>query len=229
MQSSSAPQERQEFIRPAESVEQLLDGEPFVLINGKQLLFRSKDGFGVAAISPGADYTEEDYLRLPEGAPFQLVDGKLVYMPSPKDLHQLAVLNISLALAGFVKHHKLGIVRTAPLDVHLDRQNIYQPDILYISNERRDILRDWVFGAPDLVVEIMSAGTAALDRTKKKKQYGKYGVREYWLVSTDRRTVEVFENQDGKMRTTAFFSAGATLTTSLLPGFELAIQHIFEE
>ncbi len=229
MQSAHAPHSKEDFIQPAESVEQLLDGQQFAVINGRHLLFRSKGGFEVAAIVPGEDYTVDDYMKLPEGAPFQLVAGKLLYMPSPKDLHQLAVLNISVSLAGFVKKHKLGVVRTAPFDVHLDRRNIYQPDVLFISNERRAILRDWVFGAPDLVVEILSPGTASLDRNRKKKQYGKYGVREYWLVSTERKTVEIFVSQDGKLISKSVLPENGRLTSPLFPGFELTVREILEE
>ncbi len=139
------------------------------------------------------------------------------------------VLNISMTLANYVKANKLGVVRTAPLDVHLDRRNIFQPDVLFISNDRREILRDWVYGAPDLVVEILSPGTASFDRSKKKRQYGKYGVREYWIVSTERRTIEVFVNQGNKMISQNVLSGRDKLSSPLLPGFELAVRQVFEE
>ena len=70
--------------------------------------------------------------------------------------------------------------------------DVVQPDLLYISNERAHIITDEnVQGAPDLVVKILSSSTAERDQTFKRSLYAKHGVKEYWLVDTDAKTVTV--------------------------------------
>jgi len=70
----------------------------------------------------------------------------------------------------------------APLDVHLADHSIVQPDILYLSAARRHLAREWVEGAPDLLVEILSRGSVRRDRGEKLDLYARSGVREYWIV-----------------------------------------------
>ena len=82
----------------------------------------------------------------------------------------------------------------APLDVVLsDDDVVLQPDIVFVSNERRSIIRKGlnVQGAPDLVVEVLSPSTAQRDRTIKRERYARFGVREYWIADIVGGTVEV--------------------------------------
>src|SRR6185312_9670042 len=82
----------------------------------------------------------------------------------------------------------------APFDVYLSDYNVLQPDILYISERRKAIVRpDGVYGAPDLVVEVLSPSNARLTRTKKCATYARFGVKEFWLVDPKVPGIEVFE------------------------------------
>ena len=87
----------------------------------------------------------------------------------------------------------MGRVAIAPLDVILDEKAalIVQPDVLFISSERQSIIRNQVWGAPDLVVEVLSVGNEAYDRGEKLVRYGRYGVRECWLVDLPSETITI--------------------------------------
>ena len=121
----------------------------------------------------------------------------------------------------------MGLVFTAPLDVHFDNKNVFQPDLLFVSNERSHIVKDFVYGAPDLVVEIMSQGSKKLDTKDKIVVYGKYHVREYWLIDPDKKTVQVFENQGDKMVEVSKLAEGQQLESQVLQGFQLEIKDLF--
>ena len=87
----------------------------------------------------------------------------------------------------------------------------YQPDLLFVSNERAHILFNGanVRGAPDLVIEILSPSTTGRDRSLKRALYARYGVSEYWLVNPDARTVTVLRLDDGAFAEVAHYGAGA--------------------
>jgi Uma2 family endonuclease len=138
-------------------------------------------------------YNYEDYLHLPDdGKIYQIVGGKLYRMPAPVPYHQKVSRNIEFILYSFVKENDLGEVFDAPCDVVLSEENVVQPDILFITKEREYIIGDKnIRGAPDLIVEILSPRSDYLDRKVKVELYEEYGVKEYWLVDTDRKEVEV--------------------------------------
>jgi Uma2 family endonuclease len=120
--------------------------------------------------------------------------GRLREPPSPFFSHQSLVLR--LPESGATRRTAwLGRVAIAPLDVVLDNERalILQPDVLFISTPRLSIIRDQVWGPPDLVAEIVSHGTEKYDRGKKLKWYRQYGVRECWIVNGYTETVTVVD------------------------------------
>lgn len=138
-------------------------------------------------------YTYEDYLKTPDDKRYELIEGDLLMTPSPTTRHQRIVLRLGAALFIFVTDNKLGEVFVAPYDVHLDGENVVQPDILFISKERLNIMGEKnVQGAPDLVVEILSESTAYRDTIHKKNLYARFGVKECWLVAPEDNIVEVY-------------------------------------
>ena len=114
----------------------------------------------------------------------ELTYGVLREPPAPFFSHQAIVLKVARILCDHVGPRGLGEVALAPVDVVLDleRALVVQPDVMFISNERRSIIRNQVWGAPDLVVEVLSLRTAARDRHEKLEWYRQYGVRECWLI-----------------------------------------------
>jgi len=125
-------------------------------------------------------YTAEDYMMLEEGAPFQLVENNLVMSPSPSLIHQLILGEFYDAIKAFVKQQKNpGLVILPPMDIYFDEDNVYQPDLIYISQDRiTQIVKDRIEGAPDMVIEILSPSNAYYDLRQKKDIYQKYGVKE---------------------------------------------------
>jgi Uma2 family endonuclease len=206
--------------------EQLLGGRPFLDVGG-QLLYRRDGTYVLTQISPAADYTVEDYLRLPEGAPFQLIHAKLVYMPAPTVQHQRIAGRLYAALFAFAESAQCGEVLMSPVDVQLDAQHVLQPDLLFVSSGRLGIIGDRVTGAPDLVAEVLSPATAAYDKIGKRLAYGRAGVQEYWLLSPEERLVEVFVQRGGELVWQAALSLGDTLRTPLLPGWSLGLERLF--
>ena len=112
---------------------------------------------------PKIKFTVDDYMTTPDDKRFQLLDGELILAPSPTSKHQAISLALSSALHQFVRQNGLGIVRYAPLDVFLSEYDVVQPDLLFVSNDRSDIVTEAnIQGAPDLVVEILSPGVSPL-------------------------------------------------------------------
>ena len=131
-------------------------------------------------------------------------------------------------LEDFVVLHRAGEVFLAPCDVILSNQDVAQPDILFVSNSRSGIVTEAnIQGAPDLVVEILSPGTATYDRGYKQALYSRHGVREYWLVDPDADTVEVLAEgaEDLGLQTT--HRRGESLTSPLLAGLAIDLEQVF--
>lgn len=114
----------------------------------------------------------------------ELLLGRVSEPPSPFYGHQALVLRVARIWSDHVEPRNLGRVAVAPLDVVLDRERalILQPDVLFVSTPRLSIIRDQVWGAPDLVAEVLSHGTEHRDRGQKLAWYREYGVRECWLI-----------------------------------------------
>lgn len=173
-------------------------------------------------------YTYEDYYRLPEGSPYQLIGGELVMTPSPTPYHQMVSMKLELKMAGFVLEKGLGIVLDAPIDVYLEETETYQPDIIFISNERLFIIEEKrIKGAPDLVVEILSPNTGYYDLRSKYKVYEKSGVREYWLVDPQSKSVQVFCLREGKFTLAQEVEQHGTVQSRVIPGFAIQVESIF--
>lgn len=82
----------------------------------------------------------------------------------------------------YAEANRLGEIFYAPMDVYFDEQNIYQPDIFFIATDRLSIVENNVYGAPDLIVEILSPGSEKIDKVEKKEVYERCSVKEYWTV-----------------------------------------------
>ncbi len=163
---------------------------------------------------------------------YELINGEIVKKQSPTYDHQGISREIEYALVGHTKKTKSGVVYHAPLDVVLDDGNAYHPDIFFVKKERLFIFNERekiVIGAPDLVIEILSKSTAKWDRGAKRDNYEKYGVREYWLVDPQKKSIEIYVYVNERYKLTDYFEGSGVLKSTVLEGFEMEIEDIFRE
>jgi Uma2 family endonuclease len=157
----------------------------------------------------------------------EIINGKEIMSPSPISKHQIIVLELCGVFIEHTRKNNLGKVLISPLDVIFEAGiNRVQPDLIYISNENKGIIKDWIRGVPDLLVEVVSKGSFYMDTVDKKEMYQKYGVKEYWIVFPEYDTIEVFslENDNYKL-----FSRGTDaeiVKSKLLTGFEVKVSDV---
>ena len=175
--------------------------------------------------------TYEDYCQIPEdGNRYEVIDGLLFMAPAPFVRHQRVSLQISFRLVEYVKLSGSGEVFYAPCDVVLSENNIVQPDVLYISENRTSIITDKnVQGPPDLLIEILSQSNRQHDEIVKRELYERFGVLEYWIVDPDAETVKVYRLQDGSYGEPSILSRknNDELESPLLPGFCCTLDELF--
>ena len=133
----------------------------------------------------------EMFKQLPEGTRVQLIENNLIMSPAPLFVHQEVLMEIIFHLQSFIRQNELGKIVVAPIDVYLDKKDAFQPDIIFISKERLNIIRkNGIYGAPDMIIEILSPSTAKYDLKEKKDVYERYGVKEYWTVEPESKQTE---------------------------------------
>ena len=146
-------------------------------------------------------WTREEVLALPDdGNRYELVDGALLVSPSPRAIHQFAVMRMYDRVAPYVRDYQIGVVMVAPADLDLGSGQLVQPD-LHVAPRRPDGRqpREWPeFGIPCLVVEVTSPATARYDRITKRRRFLRSGVAEYWIVDADARVIERWTPGDAR-------------------------------
>lgn len=174
-------------------------------------------------------YTVEDYLLLEEGAPFQLINYDLIMSPSPNPIHQAICIRLSQLILNYLDStNNKGVAFAAPMDVKFDDGNVLQPDVLYISEQRKaELVKDRIEGAPDLVIEILSPSNAYYDLRQKKDIYQKYGVKEYIIVDPIALNCELYILKDGVYQLHQKAEKTETIKSLLLPGLGLDLARIF--
>ena len=177
-------------------------------------------------------WTYEDYLRLDAENRFEIIEGELLMAPVPVPYHQAVSRNIEFAMWSYVRKKKLGVVYDAPIDVVLDEHNVLQPDIVFVSKERKNIVgKRAIEGAPDLVVEIVSPSSLGRDTVLKKSVYERFGVKEFWLVYPEMKCVEVLVLEEGryKLHEEGCLEEGkGSVSSKVLKGFKLDLREVFE-
>ncbi len=177
---------------------------------------------------PSQAYTYEDYLKINDHNQYELIGGELILVPAPRTAHQLVKANLVWYITTFVRNNNLGKILDAPTDVVLSDKDKPQPDILFIAANRVHIIaEDYINGAPDLVIEVLSPSTASYDKVKKSKMYYAYGVKEYWIVDPDAKVVEVFISGGKNWNLVEAYDKDGILVSPLLPGLQIELKDIF--
>jgi Uma2 family endonuclease len=161
---------------------------------------------------------------------YELLNGNLVRRTAPSVKHQNVVTNLMVSMGIWNREKKLGKIFTAPIDVYFDGKNGVQPDLVFIKTERLFIIEneDYVNGAPDLVVEVISPGSIRRDRVDKKDLYERYAVKEFWLIDPQNKTVEIYTMENNAYRLHEFQEQEGKVTSLVLEGFEIDVAAIFE-
>ena len=173
----------------------------------------------------------------------ELIDGKIVAMsPRPMFNHNLIAGNLYALFWNYLRGHTCTPIMDGT-DLYLTEKDRFVPDMMVVC-DRSKIKENGVYGAPDLVVEVLSHSTAKRDKTYKKDVYAKCGVREYWLVSPAEKSVEVYLLKEGSLELHEIYSIfpdallekmteeeRAAIPTkfkcSLYDDFEIALEDIF--
>lgn len=191
----------------------------------------------LAAVTPAdwipgpaqGSWTYEDYAALADdGHRYEIVNGVLLMAPAPTPEHQSITVRLSHYLFVHVELAGRGRVFPAPIDVDLGSKNVFQPDVTVLLNAHLSkVAAKKILGAPDLVVEVASSGTAALDRLSKYDAYAGAGVPEYWIVRPESRTVEVLVGEAGGYRSLGIFRGSQTLLSQIMPHLPVRVEQFF--
>ena len=181
---------------------------------------------------PRLKLTNADYMAMTPpantGFRYQLINGELVEMSGAALPHQDFLLELAALLLAQVNVLGIGRIVIAPYDVHIDSFNTYQPDLLFVSMERRHLLeRLGITGAPDVVVEILSDSTRRRDLNEKLPVYAANGVREVWIVDLDAATVAIHAGDGNTLTRVRTLTATDTLTSDAMPGVAVDLGPIF--
>ena len=182
----------------------------------------------VAGPSQGQwDYAS--YAALPDdGRRSEIIDGVLYMPPAPNIAHQSASNLFAFYLTMHVQMTGQGWVFSAPIDVELAPNVVVQPDVVVVLAANQGIIApERIIGAPDLVVEIASPGTATYDRSKKLAAYERAGVHEYWIADPIARTVEVLLRDGDSYASKGVFAGKATLPSRVAPGLPVQARQFF--
>ena len=169
-------------------------------------------------------YRRRDYMALPDEPRCELIRGRFYLSPSPIVLHQFIVGYLN-RLFFDVADRTGGTAIVAPMDVHLADHSVVQPDVIYVSPEHDEIVQDWMEGAPDLVVEVLSPSTASRDRIHKLDLYAAAGVREYWIVDPRQRRITFLVHDGEGFAERA--PEGASYRTPAVPEITLDIDELW--
>jgi Uma2 family endonuclease len=165
--------------------------------------------------------TAAEFFALPEtNTPMELVNGEVIEVPSPVPEHQEAVVRLVLLISQLTLSLG-GKVYVAPLDVYLDDANVPQPDVMWVAPDSQcQVGEKRLIGAPDLIAEVLSPGTALQDKRYKFRLYERYGVREYWIVDPSEKLIEVWYPKEGRFVLLDVYGRGETFTSPLLGRIE---------
>lgn len=173
----------------------------------------------------------EDYLHLPDdGRRYEIIEGVLYMANAPNYDHQFTVGKVFYRLQQATEEKGLGVVLTAPFEVHLaESTRPVQPDVLFIKQDRLPAPGTQIYeGAPDLIVEVISPSSIRLDRTVKFDAYERYGVMEYWLVDPKARLIEVYTWARGEYALFGQYTGDDIVMSKLLDGLQIKASLLFQ-
>ncbi len=177
--------------------------------------------------------TVADFEALPydETHRYELIEGELYVSPAPGLPHQRVLRKLLVKLDNYLSQNPVGEIIPGPNAI-LSNHDWVIPDIVFVSKERWDSIAEKLgfYGAPDLMIEILSPGVRnrSHDLKLKRKQYGKFGVQEYWVVDVEARCVMIFHLDGDTLKDLETLKEDNQLQSTLLPEFTLTVSEIFK-
>lgn len=175
--------------------------------------------------------TIAEYFATPESLiPQELIFGVMRVADAPFVNHQRLVLRLATALQAHAEQTGAGEVFVAPIDVVLDRGRalVLQPDLLFVSAARRDIVRERIYGAPDLVIEVLSPRPRIGDLDERVNWFAGYGVSEIWLYDQHEARLHILGCDEGAVQSRLTCDADAVIVSDVLPDFQRTVRSVVE-
>ena len=170
--------------------------------------------------------TIEEFRALPESLlHIEYINGEIIMAPTPTVAHQAVLRNIAFALHEFVKRNAMGSVFFSPLDVVLPSGDVVQPDAFFLPNDEQERAHaaKRVHGAPSFFVEILSPDSIKHDALTKRNLYARNGIREYWIVDPNARTVAQMILREDHYELTELAESDI-IRSVVLSGFEASVK-----
>lgn len=193
--------------------------------------------YSVNELDESLTYSYANYLNWLFDERLELIKGKIYKMsPAPSRVHQKVLTNLFIPIGNFLKNKPCDVY-VAPFDVRFPKGSradkdictVLQPDICVICDKSKLDDRGCL-GAPDLVVEILSPGNNKKELLHKYKVYEEFGVKEYWVVSQSDQSILIYTLDDkGKFQPSKIFTLSEEVGSSVLPGFVLKLDDVFED
>ena len=169
----------------------------------------------------------DDYCAIPaDRNRYELLDGQVHVTPAPSPLHQRASKRLQRLLEVYFEEPGRGEVFNAPIDVILTPHDVVQPDLVVVTDPGL-VSKRGIEGPPALVVEVLSPGTTAYDRTTKAQRYAALGIPHYWIVDPEARAIECFRRHEAAYQPAGSFGPDDTLTNPDFPGLRLDLASLW--
>ena len=159
---------------------------------------------------------------------YELIDGELIVSKAPGIPHQISLGRLFYRLTTYLVNNPIGLLIYGP-GVVFDDYNGVIPDMVFVSAERQNIITErGLIDAPDLIVEVVSPGenNSERDRQLKRQLYSRRGVREYWVVDPQLRTIEVYRLHENVLVLEVTLRGSDALTSPMFRGFSCAVSEI---
>jgi Uma2 family endonuclease len=188
-------------------------------------------------------YSYADYITWTDGIRREIINGVVKVMSGVTDWHNVVTINLPILIKPFIRMQKKKYrIFHAPFDVMLpingevDSKQIYtvvQPDFGIVCDFTK-VRKNGVFGAPDMIAEVLSPSTAARDLDEKKHLYERVGVKEYWVIYPKEMAITVFLLQsNGKYNEGETFDLlddeDKKIKVAIIEGLEINLKDIFSE
>ena len=184
----------------------------------------------IAPIVPEAyRLTAEDWVRLAdESRIVEIIDGEIFMAPAPAVRHQSVAKQLLVRLFHQVEEPGLGTVFFAPIGLKLKDDVVLEPDLLVVLRHQADRIQELFVEAADVVIEVLSPGTAGRDLGIKRERYEEAGIQEYWVVDPVACTVEVLALVDGRFETRQVCQRNETLSSAVLSDLRIDLCEVWD-